>query len=315
MHGFGVRKKEQMAQAIASRPALTESWELRQGQEIDPTLVVIDVLGGGTRYEVFRAWDRELFCQVAVKVVRPHRRDEDRVIEGFEREVGIARRLDHPNLVRLLRWTLAPPRPYLVYEFITAPTLGDHLSEQDGLSIPETCLLGVRMLSALHHMHSRHVLHLDVKPDNITTGDPPRLLDLSLARSFSGPVQMHHTVGTTAYMPPEQCNHGIVTPASDLFSLGVALYESVSGMRPFPEGDDAATDRALQYPQLVEDAQPLNEVVDVPAAMARTVMACLARDPARRPRSAIEAAIGLESALEALGLDELYAWPKGLHVK
>src|SRR5438093_2489904 len=161
MHGFGVRKKEQMAQAIASRPALTESWELRQGQEIDPSLVVIDILGGGTRYEVFRAWDRELFSQVAVKVVRPHRLEEDRVIEGFEREVGIAQRLQHPNLVRLLRWTLAPPRPLLVYDLVTAPTLGDHLGNQESLSVPETCLLGVRMLSALHHMHSHYALHLD----------------------------------------------------------------------------------------------------------------------------------------------------------
>ncbi len=303
-----------MAQATASPSDSAESWDIRPGQDIDRSLAVIDVLGGGTRYEVFRAWDRELSCQVAVKDVRPHRIHEDRVIEGFEREVGIAQRLDHPNLVRLLRWTLAPPRPYLVFEFITAPTLGDHLGEQDGLSIPETCLLGVRMLSALSHMHSRYVLHLDVKPDNITTGDPPRLLDLSLARSFSGPVRMRHTVGTTAYMPPEQCEHGVVTPASDLFSLGVTLYEAVTGMRPFPEGDDEATDRAAQYPQLLEDAQPLSEVIDVPDAMARTIMACLQRDPARRPRSAIEAATGLQSALEALGLDELYAWPKGLRV-
>ena len=303
-----------MIQAIASRAAASESWDIRPGQEIDRSLAVIDTLGGGSRYEVFRAWDRELSCQVAVKVVRPHRTEEDRVIEGFEREVGIAQRLDHPNLVRLLRWTLAPPRPYLVFEFISAPTLGDHLSEQESLSIPETCLLGVRMLAALSHLHSRYVLHLDVKPDNITTGDPPRLLDLSLARSFSGPVRMRHTVGTTAYMPPEQCEHGVVTPASDLFSLGVTLYEAVSGMRPFPEGDDAATDRASQYPQLVEDAQPVGEVIDAPRAMADTIMACLQRDPARRPRSAMEAAIGLESALEALGLDELYAWPKGLHV-
>src|SRR5207245_1257477 len=81
--------------------------------------------------------------------VRPHRTQEDRVIEGFEREVGIAQRLDHPNLVQLLRWTLAPPRPYLVFEFISAPTLGELLIDQDSLSIPETCLLGVRMLAAI----------------------------------------------------------------------------------------------------------------------------------------------------------------------
>lgn len=303
-----------MATAVGT-PTVRESWELSLGQEIDPSLVVIEFLGGGTRYEVFRAWDRELFCQVAVKVVRPHRIDDDRLHEGFEREVGIAQRLGHPNLVRLLRWSLAPPRPYLVYELITTPTLGDHLGRGETVSVPETCLLGVRILSALHHMHGRYVLHLDVKPDNITMGDPPRLIDLSLARSFSGPVRMRHTVGTSAYMPPEQCDHGVVTPGSDLFSLGVTLYEAVSGMRPFSEGEEEATDRTLMYPQLVEDAQPLDEIVDMPSVMAHTITSCVARDPARRPRSAIDAAIGLENALESLGVDELYPWPKGLRVR
>ncbi|TMF72876.1 MAG: hypothetical protein E6I18_16600, partial [Chloroflexi bacterium] len=76
-----------MAQVVARPPR--ESWDLDIGQEIDRSLVVIDGLGGGSRYEVFRAWDRELFCQVAVKVMRPHRVQEDRVLDGFEREIGI----------------------------------------------------------------------------------------------------------------------------------------------------------------------------------------------------------------------------------
>jgi eukaryotic-like serine/threonine-protein kinase len=294
-----------------------ESWDIPRGQEIDESLVAIAPLGGGTRYEVYQAWDRELFATVAVKVVRPHRLDDDRLLEGFEREVAIAERLAHPYLVRLLRWTLRPPRPYLVYEYVSAPTLAAHLEEEGTVSIPETSLLGIRMLGALHHMHSRYALHLDVKPDNVTTGDPPRLLDLSLARSFSGPVRMRHTVGTSAYMPPEQCEHGMVTPASDLFSLGATLYEAVSGMRPFPEGDEESPDRATQFPQLVQDAQPLSEAADmpVPEALERVIMACLARDPARRPRSAIDAAVALENVIESLGIEDLYAWPKGLRAR
>ena len=291
-----------------------ETWALAYGDEIDETLVVIEVLGGGTRYEVYRAWDRILFCQVAVKVVRPHRVAEDRVLDSLQREIAIASRLQHPNLVRLLRWSLAPPRPHMVFEYITAQTVAAHLDEIGPVSVPECCLLGIRMLSALHYLHQNHVLHLDVKPDNVTMGDPPRLLDLSLAQTFSTPVKLRHAVGTSPYMPPEQCEHGDVSPQSDLFALGVTLYEALSGMQPFSIGDDAAADRAARYPQLVEEPQPLGDIMEVHPLLERIVMQCLARDPARRPRSAVDAAMALESVLESLRSEDLYAWPPGLGV-
>jgi serine/threonine-protein kinase len=110
--------------------------------------VVIEPLGTGSRYEVYRAWDRSLFCEVAVKVIRPHRVDEERAVAGFEREVMIGTRLGHPNLVRILRWSAAPPRPYLVMEYVTAPTVGDHLNQTGAVSVPEICLLGIRVASA-----------------------------------------------------------------------------------------------------------------------------------------------------------------------
>ena len=301
---------------IPAAPADTEpKWDLRRGQEIDKSLVVIDALGAGSRYEVYRAWDRVLFCEVAVKLIRPHRVEDDRAISGFEREVAIGMRLTHPNLVRILRWSAAAPRPYLVMEYVSAPTLGDHLNETGAVSVPEICLLGVRMASALHHMHANSVLHLDVKPENVTMGDPPRLLDLSLARSASGPLRMRHAIGTAAYMSPEQCEHGLATPQTDLFGLGATLYEGASAMRPFPEGDMQSDDRSERFPQLQLDAPPLDEVENVPHALSQVVMSCLHRDPARRPRSAIDVAMSLHGVLESFALKELFAWPKGMRVR
>jgi eukaryotic-like serine/threonine-protein kinase len=288
-----------------------DSWMLPAGAQIDPSLVIIESLGGGTRYEVFRAWDRQLFCQVAVKVVRPNRVSDDRVIDGFEREIDLSAGLRHPNLVGLLRWTTAAPRPYLVFEYIGARTVGAHL-DRARVTIPETCLLGIRVLSALHYLHSKEILHLDVKPDNVTMGDPPRLLDLSLARRFSGSLKLRHTMGTGPYMPPEQCDHGELTPQSDLFALGATLYEAVSGMRPFPPGDEDAPERTARYPQLIEDAYGIENLVEIPPMLARLIMSCLSRDPARRPKSAIHAAVTLQGVLEYLGIRELYAWPKGM---
>ena len=290
-------------------------WDLKRGAEIDPTLVVIEKLGEGSRYEAYRAWDRVLFCEAAVKVIRPHRVADDRALEGFERETTIGMRMTHPYLVRFLRWSIAAPRPYLVMEYVSASTVGTHLEDVGLVSVPETCLLGIRMAGALHHLHRNGVLHLDVKPHNVTMGDPPKLLDLSLARSFAGPLKLRHTLGTTPYMPPEQCDHGEATPQSDLFSLGATLYETVSAMRPFPDGDSKAAERADQYPQLALDAPPLSDVADVPRGLERVVMACLQRDPARRPRSAVDVAVALHNVLEEMGLQELYAWPKGIRVR
>ena len=292
-----------------------KSWRLGQGDEIDRTLVAIEVLGGGTRYEVYRAWDRALSCQVAVKVIRPHRVDDDRAMEGFEREVMIATRLQHPNLVRLLRWTAAPPRPYLVLELVDHQTLGGHLGDVGAVSVPEICLLGVRMASALQYMHQNNVLHLDVKPFNVTMGDPPRLLDLSLAHTAPGPLRLRSAMGTQAYMPREQCLRQTVTPQSDLFGLGATLYEGVSGMQAFSKGDDDSDVPEEEYPQLAEEAQPLSEVADVPRELERVIMACLQHDPQRRPRNALDVAIALEAVLERLGTKELFAWPPGLRVR
>lgn len=292
------------------------SWHLGRGDDLDASLVVVDPLGGGSRYEVFSAWDRDLFCKVAVKVLRPDRIESERSLASFEREAMMSASLAHPNLVRLLRWSAAMPRPYIVLEFITAPTLGDLLDREERISVPETVLLAIRMLSALHYLHSRGLLHLDLKPSNVATGDPPRLLDLSIARFAPGGVRLRHSIGTPQYMAPEQCTRGVATPATDVFGLGATLYEALTGMAPFRPGDDGAREPEERFPQLVEDPHPVRDLMPaVPGDLGEFVMACLERDPVRRPPSAIDAAVALQRILERMGHDALLAWPKDLRVR
>ena len=290
-----------------------EEWQFRANDEIDDDLVVIRGLGGGERYEVFEAWDRRLFTRVAVKALRPHHVTNERSLAALRREGEIGSRLSHPNLVRLLRWTDGAPRPRLVLELVTAQSVDDHLENVGPVRVPETCLLGIRVLAALQYMHSERVLHLDVKPANVTMGDPPRLLDLSLARP--GPVQVDRAVGTPAYMAPEQCRRETLLPVTDLFGLGATLYEALAAMQPFSEGDDSAGVLEACYPQLVEDPMPLRDQrPEIPHALDELILRCLDRDPARRPRDAIECAIALEAVLDSLGLEELRAWPRGIQV-
>lgn len=289
-----------------------ESWQFRANDEIADDLVAIRHLGGGERYEVFEAWDRRLFTRVAAKVLRPHRVTEDRALSALRREGGIGARLIHPNLVRVLRWTDAGPRPHLVLELVTARSVQDHLEDIGPVRVPETCLLGIRVLAALQYIHAQGVLHLDVKPANVTMGDPPRLLDLSLAREGMN-LRLDRSVGTRAYMSPEQCRRETLTPATDLFGLGATLYEALTAMQPFSEGLDASEELAARYPQLAEEPMPLRDLVpEVPRQLEDVVMGCLARDPKRRPTSARACAVALEQVIESLGLDDLLAWPRGL---
>lgn len=289
-----------------------DSWQFRPNDEIDDDLVVIGDLGGGERYEVFEAWDRRLFSRVAAKVLRPHRVTEERALSALRREGSIGTRLIHPNLVRLLRWTDGGARPHLVLELVTARSVEDHLEEIGPVRVAETCLLGIRVLAALQYMHAQGVLHLDVKPANVTMGDPPRLLDLSLAREGTN-LRLDRSVGTRAYMAPEQCRRESLTPATDLFGLGATLYEALTATQAFSEGVDDNDALAARYPQLAEEPIPLRDLVpEAPRHLEDVVMGCLERDPGRRPTSARSCAVALEEVIESLGLDDLLAWPRGL---
>ncbi|MGH2473452.1 MAG: serine/threonine-protein kinase [Candidatus Limnocylindria bacterium] len=283
----------------------SESWDFGPKDEIDADLVVIRQLGGGNRYEVFEAWDRGLSRSVAAKVLRPHKVIEERSRVALKREAEIAGRLSHPNLIQFVRSSDALPRPHLVFELVPATSVEDHLENVGPVRVPETCLLGIVMLAALQYMHDEHVLHLDVKPANVTMGDPPRLLDLSLARPGLT-MRLDREVGTPAYMAPEQCRRETLTPATDLFCLGATLYEALTAMQAFSLGNDAGVELEARYPQLVEEPLPLRELQpEIPRALEEIIMRCLATDPAQRPGSADECARGLTGVLESIGLGHL----------
>jgi serine/threonine protein kinase len=282
-----------------------ESWDFQADDEIDASLVVIRPLGGGNRYEVFEAWDRRFSESVAAKVLRPNKVLEDRSRAALSREADIAKRLTHPNLIRFIRSSDAPPHPHLVFELVRASSVEDHLENVGPIRVPETCLLGIRMLLALQYMHDQQILHLDVKPANVTMGDPPRLLDLSLARPGTT-IRLEREVGTPAYMAPEQCRRETLTPVTDLFGLGATLYEALTAMQPFSVGDVDGPDLETRYPQLVEEAVPLRELrPEIPRALEEVIMRCLAADPADRPQSAAESANKLTGVLDSLGLRDL----------
>jgi serine/threonine protein kinase len=183
--------------------------------------------------------------------------------------------------------------PHLLLEHLEGPTLGELLGNDGPLSLEQVLPLGLHMASALHYIAAEGIVHLDVKPDNVVMGAPPRLIDLSVARSVHEAARLRKPVGTDAYMSPEQCDaaRGTVGPPADVFGLAATLHHAVAGARPFPRRGDE------RFPQLTRGPEALPR--RAPRELAELLRAGLDPDAASRPTAAAFAA-GLEPLVAGL---------------
>ena len=176
----------------------SSSWNLAQGDPSALRLTAVELLGGGSAYEAYLAFDRLLFAPVVVKVVRPDQVDDPATLAGLERETDMVGGLAHPAIVRGFHAVLDGERPHLVLENLDGPRLSS-LVRRHGPMPPQQLLpLGLELASALHYLRERDVVHLDVKPSNIIMGAPPRLIDLSIARPSAEAAALTVPIGTDA---------------------------------------------------------------------------------------------------------------------
>ena len=276
------------------------SWELAEGDEIAPGRSVLKLLGGGNRYEAYLVWDERLFSPMVAKVIRPDQAEDESALRGLEREVEALAALAHPVILRSFDSVLAPPHPHVLVEHLEGPTLRRLIKRSGTLPAEQALPLALHVASALHYMAAEGWVHLDLKPDNIVMGIPPRLIDMSLARTVERAARLSGYVGTNAYAAPEQCvPTGDVGPAADVWGLGATLYHAVTGRRPFPRPlarDDAAAPEE-RFPQLVEEVRPWPP--RVAPALRDAILSCLRKRPEERP-SAAELAGALQPLVAAL---------------
>lgn len=277
------------------------SWLVGAGDEVVPGIRAERKLGGGERYEAYLGWHERMFAPVVVKVVRPDLVADSATMRGLRREVEMLHRLSHPVIVRSFDADLEGERPHVVLEHLDGPRLSSLLRRFGPLSMEQLLPLGLELCSALHYLSTERVVHLDVKPSNIIMGAPPRLIDLSIARSLEAAARLDHVTGTDAYLAPEQADPARGRPPAspaDIFGLGVTLYEGLTGVRPFPRGSrDQDASPEDTWPQLVEAPAPLPG--DIPGFVATPILECLDPDPASRPTAA-ELAGRLQPLVEAL---------------
>jgi serine/threonine protein kinase len=241
------------------------------------------LLGGGERYEAYLTWNECLLAPTVVKLLRPDRVDDQRSLRALANEAELLAELEHPSYMRVFGSALDGPRPFVELEFLDGPRLSTLVRRHGVLLAEQLFPLARQLASALHYLHGRGMVHLDVKPRNIVMGPVPRLIDLSVARRLDDIGSVRGPIGTDAYMAPEQADSTLfdrIGPASDVWGMGVTLYEAASKRLPFPHGNPGASGQE-RWPQLTAD--PMPPPAKVGPAVAELVMAAMERDTRNRP--------------------------------
>lgn len=263
------------------------SWGLAPGDAITADLTAMRLLGGGSAYEAWLAFDEFTYAPVVVKLLRPDQVDSPTSRDALQREIQALADVNHPGVVRGLRHDVVGERPHVVLEQVDGPRLSTLVRRHGTLHEQQYLALGIDLASALHYFGRIGYVHLDVKPSNIIMGAPARLIDLSVARQVEAAAALRHPVGTDPWMAPEQCDPvtlGGPGPASDVWALGATLHFAISGERPFASGAADATTVAERFPQISAPVPVLGP--RVPAEVRDVVAACMAPRPADRPRPA-----------------------------
>ena len=297
--GFEPYNRRQSAQPDGSAPT-----ERTGEEEVAPLIgdryALLEQIGEGGAARVFRAHDRVLDRIVAVKVLRTeHGRDQDFVARFF-REARAVASLSHPNIVDIYDYGTDKASNFIVMQYIEGTDLKALLQREGRLTPARAVAIASGALRGLGAAHERGLIHRDVKPQNLlvrASDGLVKLTDFGVARALGGPQHTAEglTFGTAHYMAPEQATGGQIGPAADLYSVGVVLFEALSGRLPF----DAETALAVTAQHVHAPLPSLASIVpEVPAALARVVERALAKDPAARYpsaealRRALTAAVG-----------------------
>ncbi|MFT3771889.1 MAG: serine/threonine-protein kinase [Minicystis sp.] len=293
-----MRKRPVRGQPIAERAAPPPSTMRLTGRILGGRYRVGSLLGAGAMGRVYRAEHVELGRPCAVKVIRPPGADDGDDAEArFRLEALAAARLDHPNVLRVLDFGREPIDGllYLVTEQLEGADLADTLAADGPLPAARLARLGRGICAALQHAHNRGVIHRDLKPENVLLvrgrgddGEPieeVKILDFGTAlidgEDVDTPTGL--VLGTPAYMSPEQAAGAALDPRTDLYALGVLLFELATGRLPF----DRATPEALATAHAIADPpRPSSLVPTIDRDIESIILACLRKRPRDRPRDA-----------------------------
>jgi hypothetical protein len=269
------------------------------GCALDGRYELHELIGEGTFGRVYRGYDRRLARPVAIKVIKPWWAEDPDGAESFEREAQLLARVSDPGIVQIFDVGQAEEGLYFVTELVEGESLAARLKRGGPLAPWEACEVAEQLCRALEHAHAEHIVHRDIKPANVLISDRGRVKvgDLGIARLAEGSTDggTATIVGTPRYMAPEQASGLPVTPATDVYSAGIVLYEMLAGRPPF--GGESAVEIALQHVQMQPPPLPRG----TPRSLEAVIERALAKDAADRYQSALAMAEALERASARAG--------------
>jgi serine/threonine protein kinase len=254
------------------------------GDVIAGRYVLEELVGAGGMSSVYRAHDRLLERDVALKFLHSTYREDEEAVERFRREAQAVARLSHPNVVTVIDRGEEDGHQFIVFEYVDGITLKDHLARRGPLPPAEALAIAIEVGEALAYAHSHGIVHRDVKPQNVILNGngAAKVSDFGIAHSVAVEKDVTQTgtvLGTGDYIAPEQASGQPVVPASDVYGLGCVLFELLTGSPPFSGSSfvDVAMQHIHAQPPSLLELRP-----DVPPRIAAAVERALAKDPADR---------------------------------
>ena len=278
------------------------------GRIIDERYELKHILGGGGMSNVYVAWDRILKRQVAVKMIHVPPNEKHETIARFEREVQNTTLLSHENIVSVLDVGEEDDCFFLVMEYIEGPTLSDYIKSHGQLAPEKAIKFANQIFKGIHHAHEKGIIHRDIKPHNIIIdrNQTLKIVDFGIAKALSetAMTQTNHVVGTVQYLSPEQAKGEKTGARSDIYSLGIVLYEMLIGHPPF----NGETPVSIAIKQIQDPVPNVSDTRhDVPQALSNVILKATEKDQSKRYTSVSEMRHDLSSTLsEARAHETLY---------
>lgn len=272
---------------------------ITRGQLINDRYEIIRSIGEGGMANVYLAQDTILDRKVAVKILRGDLAEDEKFVRRFQREAISASSLNDPNIVEVYDVGEDDGKYFIVMEYVQGLTLKQLVKKRGSLTLPEVQDIMLQLTSAVAHAHESYIIHRDIKPQNVIILEDGRvkIMDFGIAVALNAGefTQTNSVMGTVYYIPPEQANGGAATVKSDIYSLGILMYELVTGHVPF-KGDNPV-EVAIKHMN-----EPIPSICEydpeMPQSIENIILRASAKNPKNRYDSAWEMHEDLETALD-----------------
>ena len=283
---------------------------ITRGQMINDRYEIIRSIGEGGMANVYLAQDTILDRKVAVKILRGDLAEDEKFVRRFQREAISASSLNDPNIVEVYDVGEDDGKYFIVMEYVQGLTLKQLIKKRGSLTLPEVVDIMLQLTSAVAHAHESYIIHRDIKPQNVIILEDGRvkIMDFGIAVALNAGefTQTNSVMGTVYYIPPEQANGGAATIKSDIYSLGILMYELVTGHVPF-KGDNPV-EVAIKHMN-----EPIPSICEYDPEMPQSIENIILRASAKNPKNRYESAWDMHEDLETALDKERFNEPKVIY--